>query len=198
MPLSSRQQIDAERKEEFEFLKQQHRITKRTVPSYGMISGIEVGSTWPSRAACAEAGVHVKRFAGICGGLSGATSVVLGGVYEDEDDDPTGETFTYSGTGGTENSFAGQTDMVQDQSFDHADNQSLKMSVTSKKPVRVVRAIPSGHGQPVYRYDGLYKVVQAYMGKDRKTNYDVCKYEFVREPNQPPLDMSFRQPHSSK
>jgi len=157
---------------------------------FGTIPGIEVGKTWKSRKDCADDGVHVKTFAGISGNsMKGAYSIVLSGNYEDDIDH--GETFIYTGTGGRAGggAFAGETQQVKDQTFDHSDNKALQLSATYGRPVRVIRGPnPVSNFAPAegYRYDGLHIVEKAYMAEG-KSGWQVCRFEFRRLPNQPPL-----------
>ena len=150
---------------------------------------------------CAKAGVHAPNRAGIWGGNNGAYSIVMSGGYGDDVDK--GDTMcvadfcfavhfislgdrTYTGTGGYgddkryggNNSSWGSSIQVQDQSFDHKDNEALY--VRSSRPANVARStalqiscelgklvrVIRGHHlgskyapQAGYRYDGLYKVI---------------------------------------
>ena len=65
----------------------------------GPIPGIDCGMHWEYRMQCAEAGVHRPPVSGIAGSekAGGCTSIVLGGGYEDDED--SGESFTYTGSG---------------------------------------------------------------------------------------------------
>jgi len=155
---------------------------------YGRIPGIEPGSVFSNRKACADAGVHCVILQGIHGSPTrGAYSVCLSGVYEDDKDD--GEFFIYTGTGGKEDAFSSSSEHVLDQSFKNPYNRSLKISAESKQPVRVVRgANKYSKWAPTtgYRYDGLYLVIQPYFGRN-KSGHLVCKFKFQRLPGQPPI-----------
>ena len=65
----------------------------------GPIPGIDCGMHWEYRMQCAEAGVHRPPVSGIAGSekVGGCTSIVLGGGYEDDEDN--GDSFTYTGSG---------------------------------------------------------------------------------------------------
>jgi len=66
---------------------------------------------------------------------------------------------------------------------------ALKVSCTTRKPVRVVRGFKSDSDwAPAdgYRYDGLYTIEKAWREKG-KAGYLVCKYVFKRLPDQPPI-----------
>ena len=97
---------------------------------------------------CSKARVHTNPTAGICGGRDGAYSIVMSGGYKDDVDK--GDTRcvtcccflvrfilpgyrTYTGTGGygEDNRYGGGSRswgggiQIEDQSFEHKDNQSL-------------------------------------------------------------------------
>ncbi|KAF8151792.1 PUA-like domain-containing protein [Crassisporium funariophilum] len=157
-------------------------------PRYGAIAGCPVGTVFESRKACSAAGVHVANYAGISGNTaSGAYSICMSGGYEDDKDE--GELFIYTGTGGQEDAYSGTGKQVKDQTFEHRDNYALKKSVETQRPVRVIRGANSNSKwAPTrgYRYDGLYIVESAFLGKG-KSGYSVCKYRLRRVPGQPPL-----------
>ncbi|KZT06059.1 SRA-YDG [Laetiporus sulphureus 93-53] len=144
-----------------------------------------------NRLACSDSAVHPGIMAGIYGSKDkGAYSVVLSGGYDDDEDE--GESFVYTGCGGSDNKvrftrvLAGNQRSTRmgpqlfDQTFGNSRNKSLLISSKTGKPVRVVRgynldsdwAPASG-----YRYDGLYRVVDAWRQKG-KSGHLVCKYEF--------------------
>jgi len=152
------------------------------------IPGIPVGTTFESRAECANKGIHTRAFAGIVGKLSeGAKSICVSSSYEDDKD--LGDFLIYTGTGGKPDSFSSSGPQVEDQSFEHHDNAVLKLSCETSKPVRVVRGPnPNSAYAPAsgYRYDGLYVVEKAYMHKG-KSGFYVCRFELRRLPGQPPI-----------
>ncbi|KAF9483689.1 SRA-YDG [Pholiota conissans] len=167
-------------------------LIKREIdPRFGEIKGVKVGTLFDNRKACAAKGVHSKPMAGISGTVKeGAFSIVLASGYKDDKDE--GETFIYTGTGGQEDSFSGGGPQVEDQTFDHPDNAALKKSVETKRPVRVIRG-PNRDSKYApakgYRYDGLYIVEDAYMGKS-KDGYQICQYHLRRLPDLPPLPLN--------
>ena len=68
-------------------------ITKR---HFGPIPGIDVGMSWQHRIQVSEAGIHAPPVAGISGTKDkGCNSLVLGGGYEDDNDD--GNEFLFTG-----------------------------------------------------------------------------------------------------
>ncbi|KJA15891.1 hypothetical protein HYPSUDRAFT_1066652 [Hypholoma sublateritium FD-334 SS-4] len=132
---------------------------------FGPVPNIPVGAVFDDRR------VHAPSVAGIAGtAKDGAFSVCLSGGYKDDVDQ--GEFFIYTGTGGQEDSFG--------------------KSAETRRPVRVVRG-PNVHSKYApargYRYDGLYVVERAYMGKS-KDGYAICQYELRRVPGQPPLPVN--------
>ncbi|KAH0826997.1 PUA-like domain-containing protein [Lanmaoa asiatica] len=78
-----------------------------------------------------------------------------------------------------------------DQSFEHKHNKALKRSVETGKPVRVIRGykLRSKYGPSEgYRYDGLYVVKKFWQEKGlNEGGFLVCKYAFVRLPDQLPV-----------
>ncbi|KAK7678599.1 hypothetical protein QCA50_006307 [Cerrena zonata] len=157
---------------------------------FGHIPGVPLFTTWPSRKACSDSGVHVGIIAGIYGSkVHGAYSIALSGQYNDDDDQ--GETFMYTGTGGREKvtNTGKQTKygrQIEDQSFEHSHNKALLISYTNGSPVRVIRGSKcnSKYAPPEgYRYDGLYVIddVKLEMGIN---GFKVCRFAFRRLPNQ--------------
>ncbi|CCM02292.1 uncharacterized protein FIBRA_04380 [Fibroporia radiculosa] len=158
---------------------------------FGHIPDVPVGTRWGSRQECSNDGVHPSIMAGICGRQeTGAYSVALSGGYEDDVDE--GNTFTYTGCGGRDT--GGDKKLrtgpqAYDQSFDNPKNRALKVSVDTGRPVRVIRGfkLDSNYAPAEgYRYDGLYKVTEAWLATG-KAGYKVCRYRFVRLPDQPPI-----------
>ncbi|KAI0698030.1 PUA-like domain-containing protein [Cytidiella melzeri] len=153
---------------------------------FGHIPGINVGHWWPSRKECSADYVHPGFLAGIYGRKDdGARSVVLSkSEFADKD---YGETFIYVGSGGRA---PGQRvgPQTEDQSFKNNLNQALARSAFLKKPVRVIRG-PGGSKYAPYdgfRYDGLYQVSNPRIEKG-EAGFNICLFDFKREPNQPPL-----------
>lgn len=124
--------------------------------AFGHIDGVPVGSTFESRRALFEVGVHRQLQAGIAGrAREGAESIVLSGGYEDDRD--FGSEILYTGQGGRD---AASGQQVHDQQLNRG-NLALANSMRQGLPVRVIRgASPEVHDPPPsgYRYDGLYRV----------------------------------------
>jgi len=156
---------------------------------FGAVQGIPLFTTWKSREECANARMHAPRTAGIWGGKKGAYSVVVSGGYEDDIDQ--GEFIKYTGTGGfgEDNQYGGggnswgKNVQTEDQTFGHRDNEALYMSFKNGTLVRVVRGERSGSiysPRTGYRYDGLYRVTNAYMEKSKDSSYKICRFELRR------------------
>ncbi|KAH9918942.1 PUA-like domain-containing protein [Epithele typhae] len=158
---------------------------------FGAIEQVPVLSTFASRTCLYRAAVHKRTMAGISGTKSkGCTSIVMSGGYEDDRDE--GDSLTYTGAGGriTKNGEAPRDGPQScDQTWQNGSNAALKMSVTTRKPVRVVRGFQSNSKYAPaagYRYDGLYTVEQAWMDTGR-SGFQVCRFRLVRLPDQPPI-----------
>ncbi|KII89870.1 hypothetical protein PLICRDRAFT_174688 [Plicaturopsis crispa FD-325 SS-3] len=148
-----------------------------TAKTYGHIEGIEVGTTWKTRKEVKDAHMHTHGRAGICWGEEGAYCVVLSEEYEEDVDN--GETFIYTGSG----------DPEKDQSFERGGNRGLLTSMRTKNPVRVIRG-PTRRSrwspEEGYRYDGLYRVIDAEL-REGRNGKKVCRFYFKRDPGQRPL-----------
>ncbi|KAF8896567.1 PUA-like domain-containing protein [Infundibulicybe gibba] len=175
------------------------RSTQRTrnPKVHGDIPGIPVGATWATRLECSQAGVHAPLQGGIHGNMTdGAFSVVLSGGYEDDEDH--GETITYTGQGGRNtkgdkmDQLKGKVHWSGPQNSDQEwvrGNRALQLSCTAGHAVRVIRGytLESRYAPPEgYRYDGLYRVVDAWRAKG-KSGFLTCRFTFKRLSNQPPL-----------
>ena len=69
---------------------------------------------------------------------------------------------------------------------------TAQRSAETRKPVRVIRGFKlDSPYAPLegYRYDGLYTVEKAWMGKGLTKGLLVCRYAFKRVPGQPPLPL---------
>ncbi|KAJ7211010.1 PUA-like domain-containing protein [Mycena rebaudengoi] len=155
---------------------------------YGAPQNVAVGTWWETRQECSDAGVHKPTMAGISSNKDGAFSIVMSAAYEDDKDE--GETFVYTGTGGkSDSSFGSSGPQVADQSMLHPHNRSLAKSKENGTSIRVVRGPnPGSPWAPLngYRYDGLYKVTEAWEDKGL-SGFKVCKFRFVRNKGQTPL-----------
>jgi putative restriction endonuclease len=135
---------------------------------FGRIPGIAVGTIFPSRRALKEAGLHSQLIAGISGGKpEGADAVVLSGEYEDDED--WGEEAVYTGQGGRDDATGKQ---VADQELTRG-NLGLVITRNKGLPLRIIRKIDN-----LYRYDGLYRVADAWHEKG-KSGHRVWRYRLV-------------------
>ncbi|KAJ7158862.1 PUA-like domain-containing protein [Mycena filopes] len=159
-------------------------------------NGIAVGTMFSSRRALWNAGVHGMSQAGIHGTMNGpAYSIVMSGRYADDLDN--GDTFIYSGAGGTSKTGAnGNPTYNGEQCADQEGgigNTSLQLSALERDgkrvPVRVVRGstLKSQYAPEAgYRYDGLYQVTEVTYTTGKAT-FKTYQFKFERLPGQPPL-----------
>ncbi|WAQ82782.1 hypothetical protein PtA15_3A146 [Puccinia triticina] len=159
---------------------------------FGQQIGTEVGDWWNSRMDCSQAGVHAPPVCGIAGSDGvGCWSVALSGGYEDDVD--LGYAFTFTGSGGRALSGTAEkpknlrtAPQSSDQEFT-AMNASLRLSCDLKNSVRVIRGYKNHSPfapDEGYRYDGLYRVEKCWR-EAGQSGFQVCKFAFVRLPNQP-------------
>lgn len=144
---------------------------------YGEIPGYPEGAIFSSRAEAQRAGVHRPGQAGICGtGAFGAESIVVSGGYVDDKD--LGDLIIYTGHGGQDK----RNRQIADQTFDDSGNAALLTSSLTGKPVRVIRgAHKDSSYAPAsgFRYDGLYRVVDAWQ-QTGQHGYRVCRYKLIK------------------
>jgi predicted restriction endonuclease len=144
---------------------------------YGEIPGCEEGQTFTNRVEAQRAGVHRPGQAGICGtGAFGAESIVISGGYVDDED--LGDLIIYTGHGGQDN----RKRQVSDQTFKDPGNAALLTSSLTGEPVRVIRGAHKGSSfaPPTgFRYDGLYRVVDAWQ-ETGQHGFRVCRYKLVK------------------
>lgn len=89
----------------------------------------------------------------------------MSGGYEDDED--YGAVIVYTGHGGRDNNTGRQ---VADQTFDAPGNAAVLTSKLTGAPVRVVRGVHRGSPTAPdtgMRYDGLYRVVDAWQERGR-------------------------------
>lgn len=155
----------------------------------GSIPGVEVGDLFFFRMELCVVGLHGQVQAGI-DYLSGtqssngepiATSVIVSGGYEDDED--TGDVIIYTGHGG-QDKFNRQ---CMHQRLEGG-NLALERSMYYGIEVRVIRGFKyegSASGK-VYVYDGLYRIVN-WWPDSGKSGFQVLKYKLVRIENQPEM-----------
>lgn len=156
----------------------------------GSIPGVYVGDAFFYRMELCVVGLHGQIQAGIDyvgprltpNGDPVATSIIVSGGYEDDDD--SGDVLVYTGHGGKHRNLL--THSV-DQKL-RGGNLALERSRHFGIEIRVIRGIqcegsPSGK---VYIYDGLYKVTDHWFDVG-KSGFGVYKYRLVRLPKQPQM-----------
>lgn len=140
---------------------------------FGHIPGYPVGSVFVSRSELSQAGVHLPTRAGIAGSAEeGATSIVLSGGYEDDED--WGDEILYTGQGGRDLDSGKQ---IRSQALNRA-NLALAKSKLHGVPVRVIRGarrVSPCSPKSGYRYDGLYRV-EDYWLEGGKSGYNVWRF----------------------
>lgn len=138
-------------------------MTKPRGLVFGAIPGIGVGSWFPSFAAMNAVGLHRPTVGGIGGrAAEGADSIVLNGGYKDDKD--FGDRIIYTGMGGQDT----KHNQVVDQEWAIPANAALRRNAHQGLPVRVIRgwrARNSISPSTGFRYDGLYRVVEARLAK---------------------------------
>ena len=154
----------------------------------GPLRGIRIGDVFFFRIELCVLGIHGQVQAGIDhvpanGSESGepiATSIVVSGGYEDDED--RGETLIYTGHGGR-----GKSKQCLDQTLSKG-NLAMERSFAYGIEIRVIRALKSD-GSPtgkIYVYDGLYKIENCWE-EVGKSGFIVFKYKLVRLENQPKM-----------
>ncbi|WOK98757.1 hypothetical protein Cni_G07469 [Canna indica] len=149
----------------------------------GSIPGISVGDVFFFRMELCVIGLHGQVQAGIdyvpasqsTSGEPIATSIIVSGGYEDDDDK--GKVLIYTGQGGRD------ANMIRHSGNQKLDggNLALERSMNYGIEIRVIRGIkfdksPSGK---LYFYDGLYKIVNCWMDVG-KSGFTVYKYKLIR------------------
>ncbi|KAK3348618.1 PUA-like domain-containing protein [Lasiosphaeria hispida] len=138
------------------------RYAKRPFDVFGH-NGLVPGYWWPTQLVTLFHGAHGHQVRGISGSKDhGAYSIVISGrsIYGDMDED-TGDEVWYSADNSRKNTSRNSLPA------DSNGSQSLRISLATGSPVRVLRS--AGHGAGAahhwapsvgYRYDGLYTVVR--------------------------------------
>ncbi len=145
---------------------------------YGPIPGVEPGDLFRDRRELSRAGVHRPTRAGISGSAKGpADSLVVAGRYEDDDD--RGPEILYAGMGGNDPATGRQ---IADQTLTRA-NAALALNLERNVPVRVIRAAAGGG----YRYDGLYRVADAWA-ETGLSGFRVWRFRLLALENSDPDD----------
>ncbi|GAV70446.1 SET domain-containing protein/YDG_SRA domain-containing protein/Pre-SET domain-containing protein [Cephalotus follicularis] len=155
----------------------------------GSIPGVEVGDLFFFRMELCVMGLHGQPQAGIdylpgsqsSNGEPIATSIIVSGGYEDDED--AGDVIIYTGHGG-QDKFNRQ---CMHQKLEGG-NRALERSMHYGIEVRVIRGIKyeGGVSSKVYVYDGLYKIHDCWFDVG-KSGFGVYKYKLVRMDGQPEM-----------
>ncbi|XP_047954365.1 histone-lysine N-methyltransferase family member SUVH9-like [Salvia hispanica] len=152
----------------------------------GSIPGVLVGDAFFFRMELCVIGLHGQAQAGIdyvpssqsSNGEPIATSIIVSGGYEDDED--SGDVIVYTGHGGQDN----HGRQVMHQKLE-CGNLALERSMHYEVEVRVIRGFKY-EGSPngkVYVYDGLYKIVDTWFDVG-KSGFGVFKFKLIRIENQ--------------
>ncbi|KAJ4968968.1 hypothetical protein NE237_015669 [Protea cynaroides] len=156
----------------------------------GAIPGIYVGDVFFFRIELCVVGLHGQLQAGIdyvtasqsSNGEPIATSIVVSGGYEDDED--AGDVIIYTGHGGQDKQFARQ---CIHQKLEGG-NLALERSRYYGIEVRVIRGFKYERSitSKIYVYDGLYRIIDCWFDVG-KSGFGVYKYKLVRMPDQPEM-----------
>jgi [histone H3]-lysine9 N-trimethyltransferase EHMT len=156
----------------------------------GPMPGISVGDAFFFRMELCVLGLHGQVQAGIdyvsegqsASGEPIATSIIVSGGYEDDED--RGDILVYTGHGGRDPNLHKH---CIDQKL-QGGNLALERSMAYGIEVRVIRAVKSRRSPvgKVYFYDGLYKVVDYWLDRG-KAGFGVYKYKMMRIEGQEPM-----------
>ncbi|XP_033146279.1 histone-lysine N-methyltransferase family member SUVH2 [Brassica rapa] len=148
----------------------------------GSIPGVEIGDMFLYRLELCVIGLHGQPQAGIdfltanrsSNGEPIATSIIVSGGYEDDED--TGEVLVYSGHGGQDKVHR----QCQHQRLESG-NLAMERSMHYGIEVRVIRGFKYDNvvSSKVYVYDGLYRIVQYWFDVGR-SGFGVFKFKLVR------------------
>ncbi|XP_031251006.1 histone-lysine N-methyltransferase family member SUVH9-like isoform X1 [Pistacia vera] len=158
----------------------------------GSIPGVQIGDLFFFRMELCVVGLHGQPQAGIdylpgsqsSNGEPIATSVIVSGGYEDDED--AGDLIIYTGHGG-QDKFNKQ---CEHQKLEGG-NLALERSMHYGIEVRVIRGIKYERSlsSKVYVYDGLYKILDCWFDVG-KSGFGVYKYKLVRIEGQPEMGSS--------
>ncbi|XP_071718436.1 histone-lysine N-methyltransferase family member SUVH9-like [Rutidosis leptorrhynchoides] len=156
----------------------------------GPIPGVNVGDVFLCRMELIVLGIHGQVQAGIdylCSNQSSngepiATSVIVSGGYEDNEDQ--GEVIVYTGHGGQDGNSRRQ---VVDQKLEGG-NLGMERSMHYGIEVRVVRGFKykGSTSEKIYVYDGIYKIIYSWF-EIGKSGFGVFKFKLVRMEGQPEM-----------
>ncbi|KAA8548896.1 hypothetical protein F0562_000580 [Nyssa sinensis] len=155
----------------------------------GSIPGVHIGDLFFFRMELCVVGLHGQIQAGIdyvpasqsSNGEPIATSIIVSGGYEDDED--AGDVIVYTGHGGQDK----HSRQCVHQKLEGG-NLALERSMHYGIEVRVIRGFKyegSVSGK-VYVYDGLYRILDSWFDVG-KSGFGVYKYKLVRMDNQPQM-----------
>ncbi|CAO2821976.1 unnamed protein product [Amaranthus hypochondriacus] len=155
----------------------------------GSFPGVYIGDVFHYRMELCVIGLHGQTQAGIdflpstqsVNGESIATSIVVSGGYEDDED--TGDTLIYTGQGGLDKFYR----MSKTQKLEGG-NLALERSMHYGMEIRVIRGLKyeGSVTNKVYVYDGLYRVVDCWFDIG-KSGFGVYKFRLIRIEGQPEM-----------
>lgn len=157
----------------------------------GPIAGVYVGDMFLYRMELCVVGLHGQPQAGIdyltasesSSGEPIATSIIVSGGYEDDED--SGEVLIYSGHGG-QDKFNRQRAHQKLEGGNLAMERSMHYGIE----VRVIRGFRHGAGaSKFYVYDGLYRILDCWFDVG-KSGFGVYKYKLSRIDGQPVMGSS--------
>ncbi|KAJ0259860.1 Histone-lysine N-methyltransferase family member SUVH2 [Hirschfeldia incana] len=148
----------------------------------GSIPGVEIGDMFLYRLELCVIGLHGQPQGGIdcltanrsSNGEPIATSIIVSGGYEDDED--TGEVLVYSGHGGQDNLHR----QCRHQRLENG-NLGMERSMHYGIEIRVIRGFKYDNAvsSKVYVYDGLYRIVEYWFDVGR-SGFGVFKFKLVR------------------
>ncbi|KAH9605244.1 hypothetical protein KSS87_001158 [Heliosperma pusillum] len=156
----------------------------------GSIPGVYIGDMFYFRMELCVVGLHGQIQAGIdyltssqsSNGEPIATSIIVSGGYEDDDD--AGDVLVYSGHGGHD-----KLGKMSNHQKLEGGNLALERSMHYGIEIRVIRGLKKYDGSittKVYIYDGLYRVVESWFDVG-KSGFGVYKYKLIRIEGQPEM-----------
>ncbi|KAF5752431.1 hypothetical protein HS088_TW01G00340 [Tripterygium wilfordii] len=155
----------------------------------GSIPGVQIGDMFFFRMELCVVGLHGQPQAGIdyvpisqsSNGEPIATSIIVSGGYEDDED--AGDAIVYTGHGGQDK----LSRQCEHQKLEGG-NLAMERSMHYGIEVRVIRGFryEGCIGHKVYVYDGLYKILDCWFDVG-KSGFGVYKYKLLRIEGQPEL-----------
>ncbi|KAK6145900.1 hypothetical protein DH2020_019769 [Rehmannia glutinosa] len=168
------------------FMRQSGLWLNRDKRIVGDIPGVSIGDVFFFRMELCVVGLHGQAQAGIdyvpashsSNGEPIATSIIVSGGYEDDED--AGDVIVYTGHGGQDK----HNRQVMHQKLE-CGNLALERSMHYGIEVRVIRGFKyeGSISGKVYVYDGLYRIIETWFDVG-KSGFGVFKFKLVRIENQ--------------